>query len=192
MRSSRRLRAVSVALKRPVSVLFLCSLLVFLVSCGAGGQNDSGPVGVDRETATDDAELRNLLDECELVPAEQVVEVFDAQALTNTFYGAICRFEIYGGPIPVSVTMAWFEKSSLFHERRETERLGYPVENVTVAGQGGFEMRVPGDPLSCGVATRAGEGGALIWWVHPHAAGGGVDACDAAMALGELAVRIHF
>ncbi|WP_278314495.1 DUF3558 domain-containing protein [Lolliginicoccus levis] len=175
-----------------VAVAAAAALLAGLTGCGqdepvADPAEDQAPsLG-----GTSNEEFRNLLDECLVVPPDQIVEVFDAQALDNTFYGAICRFTVLGAAVPTSVTLAWFENSSLWHERRATERLGYDIENATVAGQGGFIVRIPDDPAACGVATRAGEGGTLIWWVHPHSRSGG-DGCAAAMELAELTVRTHF
>ncbi|AEF38903.1 DUF3558 domain-containing protein [Hoyosella subflava] len=174
------------------------------LACGAAAALlGAGLVGCTREiegTAradgsvgqVDSQEFLNLLDECEFLPAEDIAEVFDADGVSNTFFGAICRYDVYGPLGTVGVTLAWFEDGSLWRERRATEQLGYEVNNVSVAGQGGFEVRIPDDPMACGVATRSGDGGSLTWWVHPQGSRAGVNSCDAALELAEMSVRMNF
>lgn len=140
----------------------------------------------------DRQQYHNILNECELLAAEDIAEVFDADGVTNTFFGAICRYDVFGPAGTVGVTLAWFEDGSLWRERRATEELGYEISNVSVAGQGGFEVRIPDDPSACGVATRAGDGGSLTWWVHPQTQRMGVNSCDAALELAEMSVRMNF
>lgn len=89
----------------------------------------------------DSEQYHNILNECELLSADAIAEVFDADGVSNTFFGAICRYDVFGPAGTVGVTLAWFEDGSLWRERRATEELGYEIRNVSVAGQGGLDRK---------------------------------------------------
>ena len=126
----------------------------------------------------------NLLKECEVLTEDILAQTVGADPLDiqSTFVGAVCRWQALNPAGLIDITRFWFEQGSLSNERDVAQKLGYKIENKSVAGIESFVMR-PNDPNgACGVASDAG--GVVGWWVNPQAPG--IDACGMALKLMEL------
>ncbi|MBT2265138.1 MULTISPECIES: DUF3558 domain-containing protein [Rhodococcus erythropolis group] len=172
-------------LKRVRIGLALAGALVLLSGCGSvvtGTPRAEGSYG-----GSDSQEFANVLQECEAVTDEQIAGAVGADAVGRGFFGAICRWDGIGAAGPIKITFNWFETGTLDHERAAFEHLGYVVAKIDINGSGGYQVRQPADPQSCGVSASAPAGGVFGWWVtEPQ---GGADPCEAAAKLGALTLN---
>lgn len=106
-----------------------------LVLSGCGATVDGTPVPEGATAPGSSSEYAALLTECDVVDREQIVEAVGGGAIERGFFGAICRWSVAGPAGPVRVTFDWFETGSLDVERETAQRLGYAVEDVSVAGR---------------------------------------------------------
>ncbi|GAA3173343.1 hypothetical protein GCM10020255_063260 [Rhodococcus baikonurensis] len=130
--------------------------LVLLTGCGSvvtGTPRAEGSYG-----GSDSQEFANVLQECEAVTDEQIAGAVGADAVGRGFFGAICRWDGIGAAGPIKITFNWFETGTLDHERAAFEHLGYVVAKIDINGSGGYEVRQPADPQSCGVSASAPAG----------------------------------
>lgn len=144
------------AVKRVRIGLALAGSLVLLTGCGSvvtGTPRAEGGYG-----GSDSQEFANVLQECEAVTDEQIAGAVGADAVGRGFFGAICRWDGIGAAGPIKITFNWFETGTLDHERAAFEHLGYVVAKIDINGSGGYEVRQPADPQSCGVSASAPAG----------------------------------
>lgn len=172
-----RARRLGLPIAVSVALLAGCSTSVSGTPMAAGSYG--GSKGED---------FANVLQECEAVTDEQIAGVVAADAIARGFFGAICRWDGIGSSGPIKVTFNWFETGSLGNERTAFESLGYAVEKIETKGGGGYLVRQPNDPRSCGVTAGAPNGGVFGWWVREPE--GGPDPCAAATKLAELTLNI--
>jgi hypothetical protein len=187
---SARGRGLSRSRTGAVLAVGMAAALVGLSGCSTEIEGQAQPMGAGGASGAADTRFKKLLEECNVVPHEQIAQVVEAEFVDETFFGAICRFQAFAEVGGYEITLAWFETGSLYRERQTSERLGYSVSNGDVAGQSAIVVTIPNLPDVCGVSTRASDSGIIGWWVRSPA--GGVNPCEAATRLTELAVRASF
>jgi hypothetical protein len=177
---------MSVVRRIPAVLIALLAVLALLTGCtqtvsGTAAKSGSGDVPRNDNS---EKQYPNLLKECEVLTEDILAQTVGADPLDiqSTFVGAVCRWQAANPAGLIDITRFWFEQGSLANERDVATKLGYKIENKSVAGIQSFVMR-PNDPNgACGVASDAA--GVVGWWVNPQAPG--IDACGMALKLMEL------
>lgn len=155
--------------------------LVGVLASGCGGARGGGPTNTTVRKQAPDA-FDNLMHECELLNQQEMLDALGMKSRVSVFNGAVCRWNVIGGGVPLEVTFYWFETGSLDREKETLEFLKYDSQWRDFDGQKGIVAHPQGDPSVCGAVSNAESAGVIGWWVQP-AFGGGGDNCDKATKL---------
>jgi hypothetical protein len=177
MRLARRASGALVAALAALSVLAGCTSTVE----GTATKSGSGDVPRNNDSQR---QYPNLQKECDVLTEDILAETVkaDPKDIQSTFVGAVCRWQAMNPTGLVDITRFWFELGNLANEREVADKLGYQVENRSVAGIESIVMRPNDSNGACGVASDAA--GVVGWWVNPQSPGS--DACAMALKLMEL------
>jgi Protein of unknown function (DUF3558) len=167
----------------------LAGLLGVLLLAGCATTVPGTPKAASFDGGSDSG-LRDLLTECDAVADDQIAATVGGDAISRSFFGAICRWDVAGPNGIVKVSFNWFENGSLDVERQANEKMMYTIEDITVQGRKAFRSRPPGDPASCGVTAGSPESGIVGWWVQYLPASGAPDPCEAATKLMDLTINL--
>ncbi|MCX5041609.1 DUF3558 domain-containing protein [Aldersonia sp. NBC_00410] len=168
------------------ALLSAAAIATLATGCSKTVEGTALPAGSSGEHG----EFRNLLTECDAVGDQQIADAVGAEAISRTFFGAICRWDASGPSGRIKVVFNWFETGSLEVERQTNEQLGYGVEDTTIEGRRAILLHRPGDGDSCGVSAGAPDQGVIGWWVHYRPGSPHPDPCDAARKLAELTLSL--
>jgi hypothetical protein len=168
------------------ALLAIVAIVTTVTGCSRTVEGLAVPAGSSGEHG----EFRNLLTECDAVSDEQIADAVGADAISRSFFGAICRWDANGPSGRIKVVFNWFETGSLEVERQTNGQLGYAVEDTMIEGRRAILLRRPADADSCGISAGAPDQGVIGWWVHYRPGVPHPDPCDAVRKLAELTLSL--
>lgn len=159
----------------PRKVLAMVAAVLAVAGCSGGGSTPDRHGDVD------------FLSGCGPIKDPLMAKIAHAVVLHQQSESAICG---WSGPMvaadgrdagPVDLTYGWLENDTLLNEAAVAQRLGYTLDHFVVKHFGGYYLRDPRDPGSCG--ATAYDTGTVTWWVQNRTHLPSPDPCAAALDL---------
>lgn len=164
----------------------LAGVLATAVGCGSTIEGQPVPAGGGSRV---DTNFDKLLRECEVVPLDQIGKAIESQAVSPSFNGAVCMWDVQGSSGgDAMLTLNWYENGSLPNEKANNDRLGYRTDFAMMQETRVMLTHRPSDGDACGASAAAADSGVVGWWVN-YQPGPHPDPCGPAQKLLDLTLN---